>query len=105
MVAGPSCRPPLPPFLHRFLLLGVLLARFLERGQQPDLDYEEQVGKVDLGLFDTPQVRLNLSSFTAYGSHEVEIECQFDGRATVYAIDLLAEGDFDILLEQGLVEE
>lgn len=51
--------------------------------------------KVDLGSFDSTQVRLNLSSFAAYGSHEVEIECQFDGRATLFAIDLLAEGDFD----------
>jgi hypothetical protein len=53
-------------------------------------------GVLHLGPFDASQVRLNLASFPEYGTHEVEIECLFDGRTSLYASDFLAEGDPDI---------
>ena len=45
-----------------------------------------------VGPFESLKVRLDVSSFLEYGWHEVEFECIFDGKTSVYAIDILPVG-------------
>jgi hypothetical protein len=58
---------------------------------------------VPVGPFESRHVRLDLTSFPQYGWHEVEFRCDFDGRHSVYAIDVLpadrdeSDGDVSVL--------
>jgi hypothetical protein len=54
---------------------------------------ERTSGKqLSLPPFESWPVRLDVSSFPEYGFHEVEFECEFDGVALHYAIEVLPAG-------------
>lgn len=48
--------------------------------------------ELSVGPFESPYIRLDLSSFAEYGWHEVEFECIFNGDASIFAIDVLPVG-------------
>lgn len=48
--------------------------------------------RIDLGPYESRSVRLDLPAFPQYGWHEAEFVCDFDGRASLYAIDVLSAG-------------
>lgn len=49
-------------------------------------------GELTLGPFETPQVRLDLTSFPTYGPQQIEVRCVFDDRSTLQAVSLLPAG-------------
>ena len=48
--------------------------------------------ELSVGPFESPYIRLDLSSFAEYGWHEVEFEGNFNGAASIFAIDVLPVG-------------
>ena len=49
-------------------------------------------GQISLGPFETPQVKLDLTSFPTYGPQQIEVKCVFDDSSTLQAVSLLPDG-------------
>ena len=53
-------------------------------------------GSIELGPFETPQLRLDLTSLVAYGPQRVTIQCSFDDDTTLCGLDLLPFGSSEL---------
>ena len=49
-------------------------------------------GELRVGPFESPQVRLDVTSFATYGPQEINVRCVFDDSATLRAVSLLPRG-------------
>ena len=53
-------------------------------------------GELRAGPFESAQVRLDVSSFAAYGPRQAQVRCVFDDAATLRAVSLLPDGLEDV---------
>jgi hypothetical protein len=52
----------------------------------------EGAGQIRLGPFESPQVRLDVTSFEQYGAHQVAVQCVFDDDTTIQAVSFVPMG-------------